>query len=230
MKRADDKAIDWRACLLFVDAHLAVIDKPAGVLSQKDKSGDLDLAELLAAYWKSAGEKTAFLAPVHRLDRNTSGAILLARSSAAAAKLTSSLRAGDIGRVYFAAVKGDPGENGTISAPLAKDEAENKSEVSERGRAAITHFRRTKKLAATSLVEVELETGRSHQIRAHFAHIRCPLLGDKKYAKAPWNQIFHRPALHAQAIRFPHPVTGKPLHFAAPLPADLRELIGRIGG
>lgn len=232
MARATDglNEIDWQARILFADDEAVVVDKPAGVLSQKDKSGDPDLADLLGAHWRASGENVSFLAPAHRLDRNTSGCLLLARSSAAAAKLAEALRAGLVARTYIAVVKGDPGEAGTIDAPLEKDPDENKTAVSAAGEKAVTHFRRLQKLPATSLVEVKLETGRSHQIRAHFAHIRCPLLGDRKYAKAPWNAVFHRPALHARDLKFPHPTTKREIDCVAPIPADLRALIQQIGG
>lgn len=230
MPKTSDNEIDWRAHILFEDESLLVVDKPAGVLSQKDKSGDADLCELLVEWFRAQGKSLKFLAPVHRLDRNTSGVILLAKSSQAAAKLTGAIRDRKVRRHYLAIVKGDPGESGTIDAPLAKDEEENKSEVSESGSAAITKFVRKQKLAATSIVEVELETGRSHQIRAHFAHIKCPLLGDVKYGKKPWSAIFHRPALHAETIEFPNPQTGKAITISAPIPKDLAKLIQQIGG
>ncbi len=210
--------------VLWEDEDFLVADKPAGVLSQPDKSGDADLAALLRG-------SNSFLAPVHRLDRNTSGCLLLAKNSEAAARASRLLRDGHMKREYLAVVKGNPGEAGTVDAPLRKDENTNQSSVDEEsGADAITHFERVKKMNATCVLRLRLEQGRSHQIRAHMAHLRCPLLGDRKYGKKPWSEIFHRPALHAQFLEFPHPKSGEPIRVEAPLPVDLVDLIRKLGG
>jgi len=208
--------------ILYHDNHLLVFNKPAGLLSQKDKSGDEDINEAL----KKILPNTPFIAPVHRLDRNTSGLLLVALSSQAASALTENIRLKKVQRKYLAIVKGDPGEKGTINLPLRKEEDSNEVFVDEElGKSAITHFIRQKKMGATSLIEVELETGRSHQIRAHLAHIKCALIGDKKYAKKPWSTIFTRPALHAVSLRFQHPNNGKELFFSVDPPEDFQKLL-----
>ncbi len=211
--------------IILENADYLVLDKAAGVLSQKDKSGAPAVADLLQKIIPMP-----FLAPVHRLDRNTSGLLLLAKNSVAAKFFTEALQAGEVHRTYLAIVKGDPGSKGTIDAPLAKDEEANEVSVSSDGKAAITHFERIELFPASALVKVELETGRSHQIRAHFAHIRCALIGDKKYAKKPWSEIFSRPALHATQLHFPDPKTGKILQAHAPMPEDMVKLKAKLKG
>jgi 23S rRNA pseudouridine1911/1915/1917 synthase len=210
--------------LLETDKYL-VINKPAGLLSQPDKSQDPDVAMLLKA---ELG--LSFLAPVHRLDRNTSGCLILAKNSKTAGQFAELLKGNKIHRVYYAVVKGNPPETGTIDVKLAKDEEKNQSFPSEDGKTAITHFKCLEAFGATALIEVILETGRSHQIRAHFAHIKCPLIGDRKYAKKPWSEIYGRPALHAIAIEFPDPDTKKTQKISCDLPDDFEKLIERLRG
>ncbi len=209
--------------IILETADYIVLDKAAGVLAQKDKSGVPAVADLLQKI-----SPQSFLAPVHRLDRNTSGLLLLAKNSASAKFLTEALQAGNVHRTYLAIVKGDPGVRGTIDAPLAKDEEANEVSVSENGKEAVTNFERVELWGASSLVKIQLETGRSHQIRAHFAHIRCPLIGDKKYAKKPWSEIFSRQALHAAELQFPDPRTGKMEVAYAPMPKDMQDLAKKL--
>lgn len=202
-----------------------VVNKPAGVLSQKDKSGDDDLAALL-----QKENPRPFLAPVHRLDRNTSGLILLAKSAEWARKLTDWLQEDKIHRTYLAIAKGDPGEIGTYKFRLKKNEKTNEVSVDEKnGEEAITDYKRVQKLGNSCLMEVTLRTGRSHQIRVHFAHAGHALLGDKKYAKKPWSEIFGRPALHAAALALPDD-SGKNRVFRANLPEDMAGLLKKLGG
>ncbi len=209
-------------------AGFLVVNKPAGVLSQKDKSGHDDLAALLQMEFARTGKPLAFLAPVHRLDRNTSGLILLAKSPEAARELTGWLQDKKIQRSYFAIVKGDPGENGRFDARLRKNEKTNEVFIDENGAEAITEFTREQKFGNSSLVRVRLLTGRSHQIRVHFAHAGHALIGDKKYAKKPWSEIFHRPALHSAEIELPQDTV--PRKLTAPLPEDFLMLMGKLSG
>jgi RluA family pseudouridine synthase len=212
-------------CIIHEEAGLLVVNKPAGILSQKDKSGDDDLAALLQKEFAKSGKPLPFLAPVHRLDRNTSGLILLAKNSETARELTDQLQEKLIQRTYLAIVKGDPGENGRYEFRLRKNEKTNEVFVDEKGDEAITEFHREKKMGNSSLVRARLLTGRSHQIRVHFSHAGHALIGDKKYAKKPWSEIFHRPALHAAEI-----VLADGRKFCAPLPADFSGLLARLSG
>lgn len=218
-----------KPAILYEAPDFMAVDKPAGVLSQKDKSGAPDLAAILGEQLKAERGKTGFLAPVHRLDRNVSGLILLAKSPEGARRLTEKLRAGRIHRVYLAIVKGDPGESGEYRFRLLKDEAANTTRVNERGEEAHTEFQRLQKMGNSSLVRIILHTGRSHQIRVHFSHAGHALLGDKKYARKPWSEIFHRPALHAHELLLSDD-KNEPLRIQAPPPEDLRGLLTRLGG
>lgn len=218
-----------KSWILYQTDGFYVVNKPAGVLSQKDKSGDEDLAGLLKKELEKKGEKVPFLAPVHRLDRNTSGLLILARSSAAARELTGWLQTGQIQKTYLALVKGDPGESGRYDFPLAKDASANQTFVDEDGAEALTEFTRRQKLGNSSLVEVRLVTGRSHQIRAHFSAAGHALIGDKKYGKKPWSEIFNRPALHAHRLEIPD-AKGSRITVSAPLPEDMESLLLRLGG
>ena len=214
--------------VLYRAGDIVAVEKPAGLLSQGDRSGDPDVAKVLKAQWEAEGERVPFLAPVHRLDRNTSGVLILAASAAAARKLTEAFQSGTVEKTYLAVVKGDPGENGRYEFPLAKDEDANQAYVSADGRPALTLFSRRDFFGNSSLVEVRILTGRSHQIRAHFAEARHPLLGDRKYAKKPWSEIFSRPALHAHRIRFTLPGAA-PVEIESALPDDMRALVARLG-
>ncbi len=205
-----------------------VVNKPAGILSQKDKSGVDDLATLLKHNLKL--EKNSFLAPVHRLDRNTSGLLILAKAPNAAKDLTELFREGEVKKTYLAIVKGDPGASGRYDFPLKKEEKTNQTFVSEDGQEAITEFTRAQKLGNASLVEVRILTGRSHQIRAHFAAAGHALVGDKKYGKKPWSEIFTRPALHAYQLSIPACAGAPALQLECKLPEDMEQLLLRLGG
>lgn len=215
--------------LVYETEKFVAVNKPAGVLSQKDKSGEDDLAALLSKEWKREGKRVDFLAPVHRLDRNVSGLILLAKTSAGAKELSVWLVEGKINRTYLAIAKGDPGESGKFEFRLKKDSATNQVRVTNDGEEAITQFTRLQKLGNSSLMKVCLLTGRSHQIRVHFSHAGHALIGDKKYAKKPWSEIFHRPALHATELEMPGE-NGKVLQLRATTPKDFTDLLAKLGG
>ena len=217
-----------REWIVHEDPGFFVVNKPAGVLSQKDKSGDDDLASLIQKDFANGGAALSFLAPVHRLDRNTSGLIILAKSSDAARELTDWLQEKKIQRTYLAIVKGDPGEKGRYEYRLRKNEKTNEVFVDDKGDAVITEFTRERKMGNSSLVRVKLVTGKSHQIRVHFAHAGHALLGDRKYAKKPWSEIFLRPALHSAVLEMPEPCRIK--RFEAKLPKDMQELLRKLSG
>lgn len=218
-------SLNFKAIVLF-DEDVLVLNKPAGLLSQPDSGGGpVAVNEIKKVLGFDA---PAFLAPVHRLDRNTSGLMIFATNPDSARVLTEALQKGHIKRTYHAIVKGDPGKNGRIDAPLSKDEEENRSQVSAEGKEAITCFRRLRKFPTCSLVEAWLETGRSHQIRAHFSHVGSPLLGDHKYASANWAKLMNRPALHAQSLKFIHPRTNEEITLTADYPADIEKLLATL--
>jgi 23S rRNA pseudouridine1911/1915/1917 synthase len=219
--------------ILFEDTHLAVIDKPAGLLSQGERTGDRNLVDWLRVHF---GRN--YVGLVHRLDRNTSGVLVVAKRTKSAQRLTESLQQDRLRRRYLAWLTGTlpAGESVRWRHHLLKDEARNlvravrpgtpgakSAELMAVGR--VTARWRGLELTLTELV---LETGRSHQIRAQAAAERHPLLGDRKYlgtgAPAAAGE-FPRTALHSWTIEFPHPMGGETMAFSASLPADLRELV-----
>ncbi len=212
--------------ILYKDEEFIAVNKPAGILSQKDKSGDPDIADLV----KKKLQLRDFLAPVHRLDRNTSGILLLARNSSTANEFSTYIKKGALKREYLAITKGDPGESGSYNFRLIKNEEKNIVYVDESGQEAETHFQRIERMGNSSLVKVKIITGRSHQIRIHFSHAGHALIGDPKYAKKPWSELFHRPALHAYELTLPANQKRKELLLRAPVAEDFLTLLTKLGG
>ncbi len=201
---------------VYRDDSIWVVDKPPGLLSQPDsKGGDsvVTRAQSMGGEFKPQA--------VHRLDRNTSGVMVLALSGKVLRELSSMWRGREITKTYWALVSGDVNEAGQIDAPLLKDQESNKVEVDLRGQSALTLYTPLAKGDGCTLCEVVLVTGRSHQIRVHMAHIGHPLLGDVKYG-AP-KQRERRPMLHARSIALSMPSTGD-LYLEAPLPDDMVQV------
>jgi len=211
------------------DEHLLVVDKPAGVVvhpARGHASGTLAQAlERLGA----AGGDPGRAGLVHRLDRDTSGLLVVARSEAVHAALKAQLRARRILREYLALVEGRPSaRTGTIEAPLGRDRRVRTriSTDTADGRAAVTHFATERVLAGHTLLRVRLETGRTHQIRAHLKAIGHPVAGDPEYGRAGALGLA-RQFLHAEHLAFEHPVAHEPIDVRSPLPADLAEALER---
>ena len=177
---------------------------------------------------------------VHRLDKDTSGLMVVARTEAAQLDLVRQLQARTVGREYVALAQGRVPHDGTVDAPLGRHpRVRTKMAVvpEERGgKLAITHYKVIERMALHTLVECRLETGRTHQIRVHMQSIGFPLEGDTIYgarnvaAMLHAVQAFNRQALHARRLAFVHPLTGKPVAFEAPLPADMQQLIEAARG
>lgn len=215
--------------IVFEDTHLLVLNKPAGLLTQSDISGDASLVDLLRAYLGRP-----YVGLVHRLDRNTSGLIVVAKRTKAARRLTDSLQAGELKRWYQAWLWGKL----PVGAPqrwrhtLAKDAATNTVRLARPGEPGAKHAELVASpLRGThfggedvTLVEFELDTGRSHQIRVQASAQGHPLLGDVKYQGASRRPPFSRLALHSVRVEFPHPMSDKGLRFSSELPPELKEL------
>jgi 23S rRNA pseudouridine1911/1915/1917 synthase len=213
----------------YADEHLLVVDKPAGVVvhpARGHRSGTL--AQALAGV-AEGGEDAARAGIVHRLDRDTSGLLVVARSEAVHRALRNAMQARAITREYLALVEGrPPARTGTIDAPLGRDRRvrTRMSTDSDEPRAAITHFEIERALPRTTLLRVRLETGRTHQIRAHLRAIDHPVVGDPEYG-TPGRLGLERQFLHAARLAFAHPVTGARIDVSSPLPDDLRAALDR---
>lgn len=216
--------------IIFEDPNVIVLSKPAGLLSQGEHKGDPNLVDELRAY---LGRN--YVGLIHRLDRNTSGIMLVAKRTKAARRLSEALREGKIIRFYLGLVVGELKKPVFWEHYLAKDTKRNIVRVvakdhPEAKPASLRAKPLTKKKfknTILTLVEFQLETGRSHQIRVQSAHEGYPLLGDLKYnpqAKAV-AAAFGRPALHSFCISFPHPISGEVLKFEAPPPTDFNTII-----
>jgi 23S rRNA pseudouridine1911/1915/1917 synthase len=223
------------------DAALLVIDKPVGLVVHPgagNRSGTL-LNALLHRFPELAVLPRAGL--VHRLDKDTSGLLLVARTLSSHTTLVADLERRAIRRTYQAVCHGVLTGGGTVDAPIGRHPRERtKMAVVERGRAAITHYRVLARFRAHTHCEVELETGRTHQIRVHMAHLRAPLVGDPVYGgrprppRGPSEELrgvllaFKRQALHATRLSLQHPETGEPLAFESALAPDLRVLLAAL--
>ncbi len=217
--------------VVFEDDHLVVVDKPAGVVVHPGHGqAHGTLAQALAG--RAAGGSPDRPGIVHRLDRDTSGLLVVARSEALHAALSEALRRREVRREYSALVEGIPdARSGTIDAPVGRDRADRTliSTTSDRARSARTHFEIGEALARTALLALRLETGRTHQIRAHLAAIEHPVCGDARYGgRASGARLgLERQFLHSSRLGFIHPLTGEALGFESALPGDLEAALER---
>jgi 23S rRNA pseudouridine1911/1915/1917 synthase len=227
--------------VVHADDALLVIDKPVGLVVHPgagNRSGTLQNA-LLHRYPELEVLPRAGL--VHRLDKDTSGLLLVARTLQSHTVLTAALERREVKRTYRAICQGVLTGGGTIDAPIGRHRRERtKMAVAEGGRPARTRYRIVERFRAHTYCEVELETGRTHQIRVHMAHIRAPLLGDPVYGGRPKLppaagdelrgalQAFRRQALHASSLALAHPTTGAALKFDSPLAPDLAVLVALL--
>lgn len=213
--------------IVYEDRDLLVIDKPAGLVVHPGAGvPDRTLMNALLAHAPElAGVPRAGI--VHRLDKDTSGLLVVAKNVSAQAKLAEQLAARTVRRVYLAVVQGDPPASGRIDAPIGRDvRARTRMAVTRRGKEARTSYRVLERYGHAALVECRLETGRTHQIRVHFQHIRHPLVGDTVYRRGTRHGLtFPRQALHAAELSLVHPRSGKTLSWKAPLPPDMQKLI-----
>jgi len=213
--------------VVFEDAALIVIDKPAGLVVHPG-AGQPDrtlLNALLAHAPALAAVPRAGI--VHRLDKDTSGLLVVAKTVSSQSELVKQLADRSMRRVYLAVVQGDPPASGTIDAPVGRDvRARTRMAVTNRGKPARTSYRVLERYGQAALVECRLETGRTHQIRVHFQHIRHPLIGDETYRRGTRHGIrFPRQALHAAQLALVHPTTRKAVSWSAPMPRDMKRLV-----
>jgi 23S rRNA pseudouridine1911/1915/1917 synthase len=215
--------------VVYEDEHLLVIDKPAGLVVHPaaGHSGPT-VAQSVAALGAAGGDPER-PGIVHRLDRDTSGLLVVARSEAAFAALTKAIRERRVERRYLALVRGVPrSRSGRIDAPIGRDRRDRTRRSIDTGapRDAVTWFEVRERLGERALLDVRLETGRTHQIRVHLAAIGLPVCGDPVYGVAG-DLALARQFLHAYALAFDHPVTGEGLRLSSPLPAELGRALER---
>ena len=227
--------------IVFEDKDLLIINKPAGLVVHPgagNQSGTLVNALL---YHDPSLELLPRAGLVHRLDKDTSGLLIVARHIQSYHHLINAMQAREIKRQYLAIVQGLIISGGSIDEPIGRHStARTKMAVHPKGKSAITHYRINQKFRAHTCLDVHLETGRTHQIRVHLTHLGYPLIGDKTYKKQkaleakislPLQEAisaFERQALHAIQLTLNHPRTEETLSFQAPLPEDLNQLIGAL--
>ena len=230
--------------ILFEDDHLLLVDKPAGLVVHP-AAGNFDGTLVNALLHHCAGKLSgiggvARPGIVHRIDKDTSGLLVVAKTDVAHEGLAKQFAAHSIDRRYLALVSAAPkASGGTVDAPLARS-ATNRKKIAivegSRGKRAVTHWKRLNVLKDAALVECRLETGRTHQVRVHMASIGHPLLGDPVYGRSGKSHGkllkelgFHRQALHAAELGFTHPATRHRLSFSSPMPPDMQELFNALG-
>jgi 23S rRNA pseudouridine1911/1915/1917 synthase len=235
----------FRSSVTYEDEALIVVDKPAGLVVHP-AAGNLDGTLVNALLHHCRGQLSgiggvARPGIVHRIDKDTSGLLVVAKSDAAHEGLARQFADHSIIRAYKAVTAGQPmPAAGTITGAIARSVHDRKKMAlvqDGRGKHAVTHYRTLARLDGAALVECRLETGRTHQVRVHLASIGHSLLGDPVYGRAPAKirpllaRIgFARQALHAAELGFIHPISGETLHFTSPTPVDMQELIVELGG
>ncbi len=227
--------------VVWEDADLIVVDKPAGLVVHPGAGhhGGTLLNGLLYRYPELGRIPRGGL--VHRLDKDTSGLLVIARNESAHTRLTRAIAAREVQRIYWALVLGEPTAGQKIEAPLGRDRNNRQRRaVVASGKSADTTFRIRERFTGACLIEASLGTGRTHQIRVHLAHVGYPLVGDPLYGGRSRStrgmcaevreavRAFPRQALHARSLAFRHPRTHEPCKWEAPLPQDFEDLLGRI--
>ena len=238
MREGDTVAIRWKDAPVYAvkpyplpliipyeDEHLFVIDKPAPLASQSSTNHPDDALE--NALFSHLGCPADYVyRPVNRLDKGTSGLMLVAKTPHAQHRLQQLLHTEDFRRTYLAVVEGHlPSSRGTVDAPIDKEDAASiRRLVTADGKPSVTHYEVLRESAARSLVRLVLETGRTHQIRVHMAHLGCPVCGDFLYG-TELPELPGRFALHSHEVQLLHPLTGEKLHIVSPLPDSLTSLL-----
>lgn len=224
--------------ILHEDGHILVCAKPAGLAIHPGTGlTGATLVDEVRAYLGDVAEGEFKPAPAHRLDRETSGVVIVAKTRQAIVKLSETFTESEAKKVYLTLVQGRLDAEGEIDLPLAEHQ-QTPASKEERGvnmQRALTRYRRLGQARETALAEVEIETGRTHQIRRHFAAIGHPVAGDAKYGDFPFNRRLkaelglRRMFLHAARIGLAHPVTGQPMTFRAPVPEELGAVLDALG-
>jgi 23S rRNA pseudouridine1911/1915/1917 synthase len=234
----EDRPEDIPLAILYEDPHLIVIDKPAGMVVHPATSHQA--GTLVNALLHHCGDSLSGVGGerrpgiVHRLDKDTSGVMVVAKDEPTLVALQVQFHAHDLERKYLAIVEGVVSERGSFKTKYGRDPRDRKkfSSQVQTGKRAVTHWRVVERLGGASYVEVSLETGRTHQIRVHFADDGHPLVGDRTYGRPPRDpglrqvaRALGRQALHAHVLGITHPRTGKRLRWSTPPPADMQAAL-----
>ncbi len=227
--------------LRHVDADVLVLHKPAGLVVHPGAGNPRGTLVNALLHFDAKLAELPRAGIVHRLDKDTSGLMVVARSLRAHSALVEQLSSRTVHRQYLAVVAGAMVAGGSVNAPIGRHPGDRiRQAVTEGGREAVTHYRVRERFRGHTLVECKLETGRTHQIRVHMAHVRHPLVGDPLYggslrmprgatnALAEGLRGFKRQALHAESLAFAHPVSGDTLRFEASLPDDMLRLLAQL--
>ena len=227
--------------VLYEDSEVLVIDKPAGLVVHPGAGNPRGTLVNALLHRDPALAQLPRAGIVHRLDKDTSGVMVVARTLQAHTSLVAQLASREVHRQYLAVVVGALVSGGTVRAPIDRHPRDRvKMAVVEGGREAVTNYRVRERFPAHTLLEVRLETGRTHQIRVHMAHAKHPIIGDPLYGgplKLPKGaddrlieqlRGFRRQALHAETLEFAHPTTGEPVRCSTPMPADMVALVAAL--
>jgi 23S rRNA pseudouridine1911/1915/1917 synthase len=222
------RRVRTRLAVLYEDDDVLIVDKPAGLLTVPTEEREKDTLWSRALHYlqhRYGGRPHAGI--VHRLDKDTSGALVFARNRAALHELQDRFRTHAIDREYVALVEGAPKDSGTFDADLVREGGLRRSVArpGQEGRRAVTRYRTLERFGTASLVSVRPETGRTHQIRVHFSAAGHPVLGDRVYGNA---KLAPRQMLHARRLGFPHPRTGEQVSAQSPLPEDFEKALSAL--
>ena len=224
-----DQPEDLPLAIIHEDEALLVVNKPAGLVVHPGAAnwrGTLLNALLMHEPSLGAIPRAGI---VHRLDKDTSGLLVVAKTLAAHTDLVRQLAARTVRREYLAVVQGRVPHDGTVRAPIGRHPRQRtRMAVVARGRDAVTHYEILEAFAGACLLRCRLETGRTHQIRVHLASLGHPVLGDSTYGRRAGSIVFPRQALHAERLALVHPVTARTVRWRAPLPADMDDLIAAL--
>ena len=233
-----DAPEDIALSVLYQDSDVIVVDKPAGLVVHPGAGNPTGTLVNALLHFDPALSALPRAGIVHRLDKDTSGVMVVARTLPAHTSLVAQLSERDVHRQYLAVVVGALVSGGSVSAPIDRHPRDRiRMAVREDGRDATTHYRLRERFRAHTALECRLETGRTHQIRVHMQHLRHPIVGDPLYGgalklpKGASEELvaalrgFRRQALHAETLEFAHPASGEPVRCTAPVPADMLELM-----
>lgn len=226
----DIQGEDLNIQVVYEDDDLLIVNKPPFMVVHPTKSHPMGTLANGVTYHFRCNNDNSIVRLVSRLDRDTSGLIMIAKNQFSHMNLAKAMEKDMIKKSYLAVAHGSlPNNEGTIDMPIGKPENETiKRGVLEDGQRSITHYKVLEKYCGGQLIELVLETGRTHQIRVHLSHEGCPIYGDALYSEFNDEEFINRQALHAYALEFPHPRTGETLNFKVTIPEDIESLINKL--